>query len=55
LVNNAGLARGLKLSLSARLDDGEAMADTKVRGPLDLTRAVPPAGQGFAPPRHHRE
>lgn len=50
LVNNAGLALGLKPAQEADLDDWETMVNTNIKGLMYMTRAVLPAmvkrGQG---------
>jgi 3-hydroxy acid dehydrogenase/malonic semialdehyde reductase len=42
LVNNAGLALGLDLAQSARVEDWDVMVDTNVKGVLYCTHAVLP-------------
>jgi 3-hydroxy acid dehydrogenase / malonic semialdehyde reductase len=42
LVNNAGLALGLKPAQEADLDDWETMVDTNIKGLMYVTRAVLP-------------
>jgi len=42
LVNNAGLAMGLKPANSANLDDWDTMIDTNIKGLVYCTRAVLP-------------
>lgn len=50
LVNNAGLALGMKPAQEADLDDWETMVDTNIKGLMYVTRALLPAmvkrGQG---------
>lgn len=50
LVNNAGLALGLKPAQEADLEDWEIMVDTNIKGLMYMTRALLPAmvarGQG---------
>ncbi len=50
LLNNAGLALGLKPAQDADLDDWETMVDTNIKGLMYVTRALLPAmvsrGQG---------
>ncbi len=43
LVNNAGLALGMKPAQDADLDDWENMVDTNIKGLLYVTRALLPA------------
>lgn len=42
LINNAGLALGIKGAHEADLDDWETMVDTNIKGLMRLTRAVLP-------------
>jgi len=50
LVNNAGLALGMKPAQEANLEDWETMVDTNIKGLMYMTRALLPAmvarGQG---------
>lgn len=50
LVNNAGLALGMKPAQDANLDDWETMVDTNIKGLMYVTRALLPGminrGQG---------
>ena len=43
LVNNAGLALGLKPAQDADLEDWEVMVDTNIKGLMYVTRAILPA------------
>ena len=42
LINNAGLARGLRPIFEARLDEIDDMVDTNIKGLVYVTRAVVP-------------